>query len=167
MKFKRRICKCGNKAVQNRRKHRVKQDIIGKRFGRLTAIKVINQDYIGAVWLCKCDCGNEIMVRRKYLISKETESCGCRLKESMENENNPMWKGDKVGYYSLHTWVKNRIIKPNKCQMCSNVGFVELSNIGHTYKRNLTDWEWLCRKCHMIKDGRMEIMKKGIATRKK
>jgi len=31
----------------------------------------------------------------------------------------------------------------------------DLANKG-TYDRKLKNWEWLCRKCHMIKDGRMK-----------
>lgn len=65
-------------------------DLIGCRFGRLTVIKFdrketkiskrgIKQYY--SYWLCKCDCGKEISVRRANLTSDSTKSCGCLFKE--------------------------------------------------------------------------------------
>ena len=71
-------------------------------------------------------------------------------------EKNPMWKGINVGYNALHEWIKNRIKKPKLCQKCNKKTPIDLANISQKYKRNLTDWEWLCRKCHMIKDGRLK-----------
>ena len=68
-----------------------------------------------------------------------------------------MWKESGVGYNSLHSWVKRRLKKPPCCSVCRKVTeFIDLANISQKYKRNLTDWEWLCRKCHMTKDGRIE-----------
>lgn len=71
------------------------------------------------------------------------------------NINNPMWKGDKVGYCSLHEYVKNRLPKPKLCECCKKVPPRDLANKG-IYDRNLKNWEWLCRKCHMTKDGRIK-----------
>ena len=70
-------------------------------------------------------------------------------------EKNPMWKGKNVGYNALHEWIKNRIKKPKLCQNCNKKPPIDLANISQKYKRELKDWEWLCRKCHMIKDGRL------------
>lgn len=74
----------------------------------------------------------------------------------MFKEKNPQWKGNKVGRSALHAWIKHRLKKPIRCSNCSQIGPVDLANISQEYKRDLTDWEWLCRKCHMKKDGRME-----------
>ncbi|KKK67858.1 hypothetical protein LCGC14_2949860 [marine sediment metagenome] len=75
------------------------------------------------------------------------------------NEKNPNWKGSKVGIDALHEWVKNRKNKPKKCENCKKIKEVELTNKSGKYKRSLNDWEWLCRSCHMIKDGRMKNLK--------
>ena len=60
------------------------KDIIGKRFGKLTVIERAGK--VGTVQLirCKCDCGNETIVRYPNLTSGTTTSCGCykRLKTS-------------------------------------------------------------------------------------
>lgn len=71
------------------------------------------------------------------------------------NEKNPKWLGDKVGYTGVHFWIIRRLKKPELCQNCHNRKALDLANISQKYKRDLTDWEWLCRKCHMLKDGRM------------
>ena len=61
-------------------------DITGQRFGRLTAIKLIPKEARTwsnkeRAWLCKCDCGNEIIVRQRSLRSaRMTKSCGCLRK---------------------------------------------------------------------------------------
>lgn len=70
-------------------------------------------------------------------------------------ENNGMWKGDKVSYGALHDYVKYHLPKPEKCQNCGAKKKLDLANKSGEYKRNLSDWEWLCRLCHMIKDGRV------------
>lgn len=62
-------------------------DLTGRKFGRLTVIKRAD-DYISPKghrniqWLCKCDCGNEAIIRAMYLKSGHTQSCGC-LREEM------------------------------------------------------------------------------------
>ena len=76
-----------------------------------------------------------------------------------KGDKNPSWKGDDVGYGSLHDYVKYHFPKPEKCQVCKEIKELDLANISGNYKRDLTDWEWLCRKCHMEKDGRAEKLR--------
>jgi hypothetical protein len=70
-------------------------------------------------------------------------------------ELNPMWKGDEVGYTALHNWIKSRKLMPKFCECCRQSKPYDLANISGEYKRDLDDWEWLCRRCHMVKDGRL------------
>jgi len=59
-----------------------KLDLAGKTFGRLTAIEETDQRKNGkVVWLCSCDCGNEILVRGSDLTSFHARSCGCYKRE--------------------------------------------------------------------------------------
>ena len=61
-------------------------DITGQRFGRLVAIKLIPKEERTwsnkeRAWLCKCDCGKEVVVRQRNLLGKRiTKSCGCLRK---------------------------------------------------------------------------------------
>lgn len=57
-------------------------DLIGKIFGKLLVIersenKVFPNGYSCAYWLCRCECGNEVIVQSKHLKSGTTKSCGC------------------------------------------------------------------------------------------
>lgn len=51
---------------------------IGDKFDRLTVIEDTGKRSAGreAIYLCKCDCGNEIEVRSSN-IGRHTKSCGC------------------------------------------------------------------------------------------
>lgn len=80
-----------------------------------------------------------------------------KIAAALKNENNGQWKGDNVGLGGLHKWVKRRLKKPERCQNCSIKTIeLDLANISQEYKRELTDWEWLCRSCHMHKDNRIK-----------
>ena len=65
---------------------------------------------------------------------------------------NTNWKGDEVGYNALHSWVGRHLGKAQQCEHCGKIKTtpksVQWANIGHSYKRNLTDWIALCAKCH-------------------
>lgn len=69
------------------------RDLTGQRFGRLTAIKRVENyiypnGYQEVQWLCKCDCGNKIVVRGKALTKKKkTQSCGCLQREVVRKFN--------------------------------------------------------------------------------
>ena len=69
-------------------------------------------------------------------------------------EKNGNWKGDKVGYGGLHTWIRERLPKPKTCEICHRNLPLDLSNKTGVYNRGLKNWEWLCRRCHMERDGR-------------
>ncbi len=59
-------------------------DLTGKKFGRLTVIKKVGSDKSGKItWLCKCDCGKEIICVGSNLNRGDTKSCGCLAKENV------------------------------------------------------------------------------------
>lgn len=70
-------------------------------------------------------------------------------------EKNPRWRGDEVGLTQLHMWVKRRLPKPRVCDICKEREPLDLSNKG-IYNRELENWFWNCRKCHIRYDGRLE-----------
>lgn len=79
---------------------------------------------------------------------------------------NPAWKGDKVGYAGVHDYVRNRIRKPKWCVWCKKRPAVDLANKTGKYLRDLNDWEYLCRKCHMDSDGRNDRLRASGKSRK-
>lgn len=137
----------------------------GKRFGKLTVLYLIGKDKArNLLWFCECDCGGTTVQRTNTLNMGGVKSCGCYRKEiaqkRMLNEGNPMWRGDFVNRMGLHVWVKRRKLKPEFCERCGKRKPQDLANISQQYKRDPNDYEWLCRKCHMNDDGRMERLKK-------
>ena len=65
------------------------KDLTGLRFGRWVVLKEVpERDKHGAIqWLCRCDCGNEVVVSGNSLRGKRTKSCGCLLSEAMSNSS--------------------------------------------------------------------------------
>lgn len=87
---------------------KVKKDLTGKKFERLTVIKQV-EDYVSpkgqrqAQWLCECDCDNKtiITVRGCNLISGNTVSCGCWSKEIASNIHKKYNTYDLSGEYGI------------------------------------------------------------------
>lgn len=52
-------------------------DLTGKRFGRLAAVRFDSIRKGSSAWLCRCDCGNEIVAMAYHLKRGATTSCGC------------------------------------------------------------------------------------------
>ena len=90
-----------------------------------------------------------------HLGNKPSIETRKKMSESATGEKSSQWKGDNVGYSALHTWVSKRKEKPKLCEICRKKRPIDLANKG-VYDRNIENWEWLCRKCHMLSDGRLE-----------
>ena len=59
-----------------------KKDLTGHRFGRLVVIREYGRSKYGKImWLCRCDCGGEVVVTSGNLCSGNTQSCGCLQRE--------------------------------------------------------------------------------------
>ncbi len=64
-------------------------NLIEKRFGRLLVIARVENDKFGhSKWLCKCDCGNEVVVLGDNLKkTNHSKSCGCYHREKARKAN--------------------------------------------------------------------------------
>ena len=61
-------------------------DIKGRRFGRLVALRSNGVARCWQEqWVCRCDCGREVLVYKNNLLSGHTHSCGC-LRRDMARE---------------------------------------------------------------------------------
>ena len=59
-----------------------KIDMTGRPIGRLLVIEECGRDARGeALWRCRCECGNEVIVRGSHLRNENTTSCGCYWRE--------------------------------------------------------------------------------------
>lgn len=59
-------------------------DLVGKKYYMLTVIRENGRSKDRHIlWLCKCDCGNDVSVPSNMLVSGHTKSCGCLQKKSV------------------------------------------------------------------------------------
>lgn len=62
-----------------------RNDVIGKRFGRLTIIDAPETVYGISEVVCKCDCGTVKSLKYSHLTNNHTRSCGC-LKNELSSQ---------------------------------------------------------------------------------
>jgi hypothetical protein len=98
---------------------------------------------------CSYSCRNKY---RKVTFSDKRNE---KVSKSRLGKLNCMWKGNKVGYNALHNWVRRNKVRINLCEKCKKNKSYDLANISGNYLRDINDYEWLCRSCHMKDDGRI------------
>lgn len=134
-----------------------KKDLIGQRFGRLTAVRESKKRYNGCtMWVCQCTCGRETVVLCSSLINGNTRSCGCLQRERASEKcgnKHPNWRGGKSFEPYPPTFNKQfkRKIRRHDNYTCVHCG--EWGNIVHHIdynKKNTTPENCitLCRSCH-------------------
>lgn len=97
------------------------KDMTGNKYGRLTAIKRVHKDGFNRVcWLCKCDCGNELIVTSDNLRNGHTKSCGC-LKEETSRKLLTTHGLSETRMYKIYKDMKTRTTNKN-CPEYKNYG---------------------------------------------
>ena len=135
-----------------------KISLVGKRFGMLTVESELDFGH----YSCVCDCGGKIIPHKHNLRNGNTKSCGCLRSLAKLGPKNPAWRGSAVKYDALHEWIRHRYVKPDLCECCYLAPPRDLANKSGNYLRELSDWQYLCRRCHMLSDGR--IRKGGVGN---
>lgn len=69
-------------------------------------------------------------------------------------ELNPKWSGSDPGYSAVHSRMKKKINRPDRCQWCGKIGKTDFANLSHKYKEDINDWAYLCHKCHFQYDSK-------------
>lgn len=133
-------CSCGHDKIK---------DYSGQRFGKLTAIKIVGRNkHSRALWLCECDCGQEVEYDSNQLQRGNVTSCGCgRIERARANldilnsiqkrENHPRWKGGHISLRdALRThkvyldWRTACFIRDNRrCVECGSTKRIECDHI--------------------------------------
>ncbi len=92
-----RSCGCLQKEITSKR---TRNDLTGRQFGNLTAIKPLGTYNHTVLWECKCKCGNIKQTTSSNLLSGQTRSCGClksygeQLVSEYLNENNISYQSE-------------------------------------------------------------------------
>lgn len=89
------------------------QDLTGQRYGNLTVVILAWKDHKGSHWLCRCDCGNEKVIRPDALKSGRTKSCGCLIKK-VQRERNTTHGLHKSRIYQCYYAMRERCLNPNE-----------------------------------------------------
>ncbi len=85
------------------------EDLTGKKFGRLTVIKRVENDkYNHILYLCKCDCGKEKIIKGVSLKNGNTKSCGCLQKEKAKLTKNVIHGKSHDRIYIIYWGMKKR-----------------------------------------------------------
>lgn len=71
-----------------------KLDLTGQRFGKLIVISQAPPQgpKKQSAWNCKCDCGNDKIVKTEYLRNGDVKSCGCQNIESLKARKGSKYK---------------------------------------------------------------------------
>lgn len=93
---------------------------------------------------------------------------GALISESKESINSGM----TMTYGSVHSWIKRVSGKANSCEVCMSLApgtLYDWSNKSGKYLRDKSDWQQLCRRCHIVYDnthnGRLDKRKSIYKSR--
>lgn len=151
-------CGCYQKKVVAELGKKSAKDITGQKFGRLLVLKRYGtSNDKKATWLCKCDCGNEVVVTGKSLRRGTTLSCGCYNKEQINKRNHLLTTykpGDIINDTKIiNIYYQNGEAKAKAiCKYCGRIFDVSLDHLKSNHTQSCG-----CKSGHSI--GEEKIIK--------
>lgn len=95
-------------------------DLTNNRFSRLVVLKKYGHNKHNQItWLCKCDCGNLIIVSGNSLTRSNTRSCGCLYQDYLHNPRPNTQKHGKSNSRLYHIWRDMKL----RCYNAKQVGY--------------------------------------------
>ncbi len=131
--------------------------LTGMRFGRLIVMDDLGVQGKNHLWLCKCDCGNEVAATQDHLLHGQKKSCGC-LHDTVYQENLKLVAGTSV------TKLETRRDKLNSDNTSGCTGVYPQSSHGKRTGR------WIAQICFQGKRyylGCFDELKDAAEARKK
>lgn len=114
---------------------------------------------------CSSSCAAKMTLNwigKKHSLETRKKISEANYRRFKNEELHPRWKGDSVGYRTLHKWVEKHLGKPHLCQECGDVSLshrhYHWANVSGDYLRITSDWRRLCAKCHKAFDGRAKSL---------
>lgn len=127
-----------------------KLELTGKKFGRLTVVKLHSIFKCKSFWECICDCGIIKIIRGTKLKSQEIKSCGC-LSREVHSELATIHGLHGTRIYRIHKGMMQRCYYKNKpdyhnyggrgievCKDWKDVSKFSKWAFSNGYKENLT-----------------------------
>lgn len=129
-------------------------ELVGSRFGRLVVVSRAANNVSGqSHWNCRCNCGENRVVRGTHLVQGRIESCGCFRKEVFRKPDH------LITYNSAHYRVKRAKGKPSdhQCIRCGRQAYswalkheaaVTYSSEDGPFSGDPNDYVPMCARCH-------------------
>lgn len=113
---------------------KIKVDLTGKKFGKLTVLGVDDRNTRKTYWNCICECGNVKSARADSLQEGRVKSCGCLKKEqdmiNLTKHHNHYMSGTRI----YHIWIGLR----NRCNKKTDIRH---SNYGGRGIKVCKEWD--------------------------
>ena len=96
-------------------------DLMGQRFGRLEVIAEVPKENFrnGRRWLCRCDCGKEVVRAPSELIGNNgRKSCGCGIGRQFASV------GSKAQYAKSYTLEEKRQLEKDRKARADNMAAI-------------------------------------------
>lgn len=134
------LCDCGNETIATSAHlksgdkkscgclHR--NDLAGKKFGRLKVLKKDGKENGNQMYLCECECGNLVRVYHTNLTRGLTRSCGCLQREEASRR------------FTTHGMRKTRLynVYANMLSRCNNPNNTRYNSYGGRGVRICAEW---------------------------
>ncbi len=124
-------CDCGGEVVVNTKrltrgtitdcgcvpkaKHQRSLILTGEVFGILTVLNRAENKGQCTAWLCKCECGNEVVVTTHNLRRGQTKSCGCKAHDAPYYHD---LTGQRIGFLTVIKKTDERDYKGSVLWQC-------------------------------------------------
>lgn len=114
------------------RKSYPRKDLTGNKFGMLTPMEWIK----GGHWRCVCNCGNEVVVDTRNLLSGHTKSCGCKRYETKNVTDMSNYEDENLKVISRDNNIGDIAAWRCLCKHCGREFVTKGSNIRFGYTQS-------------------------------
>lgn len=148
------------------------QRIVGKKFGRLTVLRVkhIHEEIYYWRAFCTCECGNSVETAASDLVAGRVTSCGC-YKTEVAKARHAQYRASKGRGTLFHgAWrqtvvpqgrwnaLRDRVIARDdaRCLLCGGSTYLQVHHIvpvtvDHERGLDIANLATLCKTCHIEK----------------
>lgn len=149
-----RSCGCYSKEVRlENLNSQAKEDLTGRKIGRLLIVKEVTSAEPGRHWLCFCECGNEEYVTSTSHLNRKSgiKSCGCYGKELVKELSKKYTRNATKEMYQIASEkmketmkANNELVENTRISIISNQKLRSDNKSGHTGV-TFKDNKWVAR----------------------
>ncbi|MDS7057025.1 hypothetical protein NXG04_06890 [Klebsiella pneumoniae] len=137
------------------------KELTNIKFGRLTVVreteKPTHLKRIESYWICKCECGKEIISGRNRLITNHTTSCGCFQKEKVGETNKTHGLSGSRFFKTYHNMI-------NRCEKEDNPYYEFYGGRGISVSKEWSQFEGFMNDMYQSYLDFEKVNGKGTAT---